>query len=63
MRIAVEYGEGVRREVEVEHTLILVEGRLKEIYRSRIHTNPVTKKNCYVEFDPGSGDVKVVEVK
>lgn len=63
MKIPVEYGKGVRRECEVFHALIFVDGRPKEIYRSRIHTNPVTKKRCYVEFDPESAEIKVVEVK
>lgn len=59
MKVAVDYGNGVRVEVEVHHTLT----DNGEVYRSIIHTNPVTKKRCYVEYEPKDGKVKVVEVK
>ena len=58
MKVAVDYGDKVLREVEVHHTFV----KGKEIYRSMIHTNPVTGKNCVVEFDPAAGKVTVKEV-
>lgn len=58
MRVAVDYGDGKKREIEVYHTVI----KDGEIYRSIIHTNPVTRKRCYVEFNPKTGEVEVKEV-
>jgi len=58
VKVPVDFGDGKLREVEVMHTF--AGGR--EIYRSRIMTNPVTKKLCYVEYDPDENKVRVVEV-
>ena len=58
MKVPVDYGDKKFREVEVYHTMT-AKG---EVYRSIIHTNPVTKKRCYVEFNPKTGKVEVIEV-
>ena len=58
MRVPVDFGDGRKREVEVHHTY----AGGKEVYRSRIITNPVTKRPCYVEYDPTVNEVRVVEV-
>jgi len=63
MKVGVDYGDGVKREVELIHTVIIKDKKPKEIYRSQIHTDPVNKKRCYVEFDPETGDITVKEVK
>ena len=60
VRVPVDYGDGKKVEVECPY-LTVVDGKV--LYRSKIHTNPVTRKKCYVEFDPNTGEVKVVEVK
>ena len=64
MKVAVDYGDKKLREVEVHHTVIMdpKTKKPKEIYRSVIHTNPVSGKRCIVIFDPASGEVKVKEV-
>lgn len=60
VRVPVDYGDGKKVEVECPY-LSVVEGGV--VYRSKIHTNPVTGKRCYIEFNPSTGEVKIVEVK
>ena len=64
MKIPVKFvdkqGKEHVREVEVFHTY----ARGKEIYRSPIFTHPYDPaKRIYVEFEPDTGEIKVVEVK
>ena len=60
MRIGVDYGDGRKIEVEVFPVYL---GKGKLIYRSALHTNPVTKRLCYVEFDPDEDKVEVKHVE
>ena len=59
MEIGVDYGDG--KKVPVRVYPVITAGGLK--YRSQIHTHPKTGKRVYVEYDPRSGEVKIVEVK
>ena len=60
VRVPVDYGDGKKVEVECPYFVVTKDGAR---YRSKIHTNPVTRKRCYVEFDPYTKEVKVVEVE
>lgn len=60
MRISVDYGDGKKREVEVFPVIL---GNGKMVYRSFYHTNPVSRKMCYVEYDPDEKKVVVKEVE
>jgi len=57
LKVAVDLGDGVKREVEVHHTIIVANGKPKEIYRSTIIT--CLGKPCYIVFDPATGEVEV----
>jgi len=59
VRVAVDYGDKKRREVEV-YPVVLGNGKL--VYRSAYHTNPVTRKLCYVEYDPSQNRITIKEV-
>ena len=60
VRVPVDYGDG--RKVEVECPYLSVVGD-NIYYVSQIHTNPVTKKKCYVRFNAKTGEVEIIEVK
>jgi hypothetical protein len=70
VRVPVAFADGVK-EVEVEHTVIIdpQTKKPKEIYRSGIFSAYIKKDdkvvftNVYVEFDPATGEIRVVEVK
>jgi hypothetical protein len=69
MKVPVRFDDGSVREVECTHTLVVVDGKLTEVYRSMIFSAPVKDekgnivlKNVYVDFYPSTGEVKVVVV-
>ena len=59
MKVPVDFGDKKLREVELFHTFAYG----KEIYRSHIITHPISKKPCYVEYDPDTGEITVKEVE